>query len=97
LDRRKEQPDHHADDRDHDQEFDERECRSAQTIEATLMGTLVFMGTLMGSKRVTALATGVAGDKAGARHDSRLSIKDGAEEREGANRSRDEKLGGTTQ
>jgi len=55
------------------------------------------MGTLMGSKRVTALATGVAGDKAGARHDSRLSIKDGAEEREGANRSRDEKLGGTTQ
>jgi hypothetical protein len=97
LDRRKEQPDHHADDRDHDQEFDEREGRSARAVETALMGTLVFMGTLMGSKRVTALATGVAGDKAGARHDSRLSIKDGAEEREGANRSRDEKLGGTTQ
>jgi hypothetical protein len=91
LDRRKEQPDHHADDRDHDQEFDEREGRSAQVIETPLMGTLMV------TKRVTALATGVAGDKAGARHDSRLSIKDGAEEREGANRSRDEKLGGTTQ
>ena len=59
---------------------------------------LVLMGTLMliGTKRVTVLATGVAGDKAGARHGLRLSIKDGIKEREGANRARDEKLGGAT-